>query len=133
MDGGSLFLSIIVGIFGLLIWFFIMRAAVKSGTLAALREYYGGQSPVVSDGSIIRNKEDIVICRRCGSFKKKDGYCPTCGSGWAGKKLSQDIWDALIKLAEERNESKNSLLREMEACKNCGVLKSKGKASFNKV
>ena len=71
-DGIGFFISIVVGIVGLVIWFFIMRGAVKSGTLAALKEYYGGQAPEVSDE--IRNKEEIVICRKCGSFKKKDGF-----------------------------------------------------------
>ena len=102
-----------------------MRAAVKSGTLAALREYYG--APDSSAEFEIKNKNDLVICRRCGSFKKSDGYCPTCGSGWAGNKLSQEIWDALVKLSQERNESIQKLRIEMEACKNCGALKTKGK------
>ncbi len=68
-------------------------------------------------------QDTIVICKKCGSFKIKDGYCPHCNSGWVGKKVKKDTWDVLAGMAEEQGKSLNVLIREMAVCRKCGILK----------
>ncbi len=73
----------------------------------------------------IDDPEQIVICRRCGSFKSKDGFCPECGSGWAGKKLSEKIIAGLRDLARRDNLSFDAIVRKTAVCRKCGSFRIK--------
>jgi len=76
----------------------------------------------------IDDPEQIVICRRCGSFKPKDGFCPECGSGWAGKRLSEKIIAGLRDLARRESLSFDAIVRKTAICRKCGSLRTKDAA-----
>ncbi len=76
----------------------------------------------------IDDPEQIVICRRCGSFKPKDGFCPVCGSGWAGKRLSEKIIAGLKDLARRESLSFDAIVSKSAICRKCGSLRAKDAA-----
>lgn len=77
------------------------------------------------------SEDTTVICRKCGSFKIKDTHCPTCKSGWFGKKVSREIWDALAEMVPEQGKTRKELIKEMAVCLKCGTLKRIGETCPN--
>lgn len=75
----------------------------------------------------ITNRDQIVICRKCGFFKLKGHYCPECGSGWAGKKVSDNTFTHLSEFAEKENLSIGAAIKMIAICRKCGALRSKDK------
>ena len=118
-------IAFFAAIISMVILYFIIKAAVKNGIIEASKKM-GWQMSSVIDVADDVSEKDIVICKRCGSFKKLDGFCPDCRSGRTGKKVSKDIWNALNKMSEEQERSVKAVLPEMAVCKNCGSLKKKG-------
>lgn len=104
-------------------WFFKINEI--RNLLKRLVELNEPEKDITNHQDVINDPDQIVICRRCGSFKPKDDFCPDCRSGWAGKKLSEKIIAGLRDLAQQENLSFDAAVKKMAVCKSCGSLKNK--------
>ena len=131
MVAGSAIVGLIIGVIGIVIFYFVVKAAVRNGTIEAhARVGLHSSGVTTSAGSVsqrdatLANPKTMVVCRRCGTFKKDVAHCPNCGSGWAGKKIDHATWNALQDVATNENKPIRTVLAEMVVCR-CGTLKKR--------
>ena len=121
---GGIFLGIGSAVIYFVILYFVVKAAVKNGMVAA-NNVMMGMTAKTSTINVTEDlhEGDIRICKRCGSFKKYDAFCSRCGSMGTGGRVSVDKWDALKKIATEQEKSTKVLLNEMTVCRQCNTIK----------
>ena len=109
-------------------WYFKINKIIDLLTQLVALQVRTGQVPT-SNGSHDRvstvDPAQIVICRKCGSFKSKGGYCPNCRSGWAGKKVSGTVLGELLNVVEKEKLSLEDAARTMAVCRKCEALKKR--------
>ena len=128
---GLIVLAIIgsIGIFVLLREFFCWYYKINEirNLLKRIVELLEPTKDDIDDQSITTDQSQLVICKRCGSFKKKDGFCPHCGSGWAGKKMSDTLFTELNEFARKEKFDLEGAIKAIVVCRKCGSLKRRDK------
>lgn len=98
-------------------------------------EKKGAESPVTPDAKTIPiipdtkktiRKADFVVCCRCDVFMAAGGFCPSCGTGSAGKKIGNETWEKLRDYAKREALSIRASIDKLAVCSKCGELRSQG-------
>lgn len=118
-----------IGIFVLLREFFCWYFKINEirNLLERIVELIEPSERDIPEQMVITDQAQLVICRRCGSFKPKDGFCPNCRSGWAGKKVPDQVFVTLREFAEKENLALQEASKIMVVCRKCGSLKNRDK------